>query len=135
MMKKIINKNQDALIDKYYNEDFDKRCIDNDKFNNELNESLCKMKVIQDIDCDMDINISEIIESAETIKYKRKKVIENIVFMVVSIAMLAIFTFTAVFKGMKFIIIYEMAIVTLMPFVLIPISMMEVKGGSRYVRK
>lgn len=131
MMKIKKNKNQDNLIDKYYNEDFDKKYTDDDKFYNEIDESLDKMNVIKDIDCDMDIDISEIIESAETIKNKRKRIIENIAFAIISIIIFSAFAFTAASNGMKFIVIYEITIITLIPFTLIPISMIELKGGKQ----
>lgn len=133
-MKRAKSKCRDAMIDKYYNEDFDKGCIDDAEFNKELNESLDKMKAIDDIDCKMDIDILDIIEKAEVMKDKKKKTIENTLFIVVSLSIFAIFALAAVLEGTKFIVIYQLVIVTLMPFVLIPISISKVKEGSGYDR-
>lgn len=132
---------ENAIIDKYYNETYDKELLNSQlsekelketiKFKEGLRKSKIKMDLIQDIDLSMDINIMEIIQKAENINYIKKNRWEIIGFIFLAIGILSSIAFIALYIDIKYTIYFQIGMVTFAPFALIPISKFIITKGGK----
>lgn len=129
---KDFDKNIDSLIDEFYNAGNNSVNAprDCDEFIERLELMNKALDVPENSSFDFDINISEIILKAENIKEKRRNKREFILFILVSLVILAAFTAAALILGPKSLIIFQISFLTLIPWSLIPISILRLRGGE-----
>ncbi|MFL0269711.1 hypothetical protein [Candidatus Clostridium radicumherbarum] len=86
-------------------------------------KSIEKMDILMDFDIPIEVNILEIIEKAEAIKEDKRKVkLELFGFILLCLCILLIVTAVAINLNPRLILVIEVIIYILMPFILIPIS-------------
>lgn len=132
---------ENAIIDKYYNETYDKELLNSQlsekelketiKFKESLRNSKSKMDLIHDLDLSMDINIMEIIQKAENINYIKKNRWEIIGFIFLAMGILSSIAFIALYIDIKYTIYFQIGMVTFAPFALIPISKFIITKGGK----
>ena len=81
--------------------------------------SLKKMDELNNIDFNININIRDIIESAEKIKRKRKEKIESLIFILLTSVILSSIIFTIMIGFSKIFIYIQFAFYTLSPFIVL----------------
>lgn len=82
-----------------------------------------KMDILMDYDTPIEVNILEIIEKAEAIKEDKRKVkLELFSFILLCLSILLIVTAIAINLNPRLILVIEVIIYILLPFILIPIS-------------
>lgn len=120
--EKLIN----ALIDKHYNEDYDIKLLnksnDESKFENKIDSTLEKMDLANSVDFNFDIDTLNIIQTAAQIQTKRNSFKENICFIMSSILILSLFSIVFIKFGMKFLIYFQLFLIFIMPWSLIPLA-------------
>lgn len=126
----------DALIDKHYNEAYDlnfiKRAeeenIDVEELENKINTSTAKIDLLDDINFNFNIDTLNIIAQADEIKNKRVSIKENIYFILTSIVILFLVSTVSLILGIKFLIYFEIAVISIMPWALIPLAKYSLRG-------
>mgnify|MGYP001314967053 CR=1 FL=1 len=136
--EKLIN----ALIDKHYSEDYDINLLNrlksqehvnsnNDTLDksmnvtaleNKIHGALSKMDLANSIDFNFDIDTLNIIQTAAQIQTKKNSIKENIFFLMSSILILSLFSIVFIKFGIKFLIYFQLFLVFIMPWSLIPLS-------------
>jgi len=120
--EKLIN----ALIDKHYNEDYDIKLLnksnDESKFENKIDSTLEKMDLANSVDFNFDIDTLNIIQTAAQIQTKRNSFKENICFIMSSILILSLFSIVFIKSGIKFLIYFQLFLIFIMPWSLIPLA-------------
>lgn len=120
--EKLIN----ALIDKHYNEDYDINLLnksnDEAKFENKIDSTLEKMDLANSVDFNLDIDTLNIIQTAAQIQTKKNSFKENICFIMSSILILSLFSIVFIKFGIKFLIYFQLFLIFIMPWSLIPLS-------------
>lgn len=134
---------KDTLIDKFYHEGSDDKLLESItdeeaqkemmKFGGKLEDAKEKMDSLLYIDYSMDISIMDIINEAEEINNKKKNKWETVLFLLLSTAIFSILGLLTLGLGTKFIIYFQLAIVMLTPFMLIPICKAVLTKGGKSV--
>jgi len=119
-----------SIIDSYYNELSEKDTnldTNNDSINisDKLNAVSEKLDSINDIDFDLDVNILSIIQNAEDIKVKKKNKYETLTFLLTSFVILSSLSLFVIASGFKSLIYFQVLITTLMPFIIIFMSILS----------
>jgi hypothetical protein len=131
-MKKNIREGH--LIDNYYNEASsfqESHSEDNELFKEKLEKSLEKMNALEDLDFPMDINILEIVNTAEAIKDKKKLRLESFAFIGVCLIIISAVVLLSLSVDVKIILYTEAAISALLPLTLIPIAKnIKIRGNA-----
>lgn len=126
---------ENNIIDNYYKEasySEDLTSETDELFNEKLHNSLGKMDIVDSLDFPMDINILEVINSAEAIKAKKKLRKEYLIFISVCLVIISSFIFLAFNVDIKIIIYAEVAISIFLPLTLLPIAAkVKTKGAQR----
>lgn len=132
---------ENAIIDKYYDETYDKELLNSQlseeelketiKFQESLKKSKVKMDLIHDLDLSMDVNIMEIIQKAENINCSKKNRWEIIGFIFLAIGILSSSAFIALYIDIKYIIYFQIGMISFAPFALIPISKFIITKGGK----
>jgi hypothetical protein len=132
---------KNALIDKFYNEDYDKGLLESNsdkedqkeilKFEAKLELTKEQMDSTSDLDYNLDINIMDIISEAEEINNKKKNTWETLLFTITSLVIFSVFAALTLALGTSFIIYFQVAIVMLTPFMLIPICKAVITKGGK----
>lgn len=125
---KIIN----TLIDKHYNEAYDTNVLKENKniesLENKIEVSVNKMDLLDDMDFSFDIDTLKIIEQAEQIQARKNSIEENLYFIIASVLILSIFGVVFICIGIKSVIYFEIALICIMPWSLIPLSIYGLRG-------
>lgn len=136
--EKLIN----TLIDKHYNEKYDLDLLNKSKNQEQLNlnnstldksinvtvlenkfdDALGKMDLAENIDFNFDICALNIIQQAQQIEARKNSIKENILFLMSSILILSLFSIVFVTFGIKFLIYFQLILVFIMPWSLIPLA-------------
>ena len=136
--EKLIN----TLIDKRYNEAYDinllnkarneerinendntlDKSVDLEVLENKMNSALEKIDLADNIDFNINIDTLKIIKQAEQIAAKKNSFKENIYFIITSILMLSAFSIIFLKLGVKFVIYFQLVLVFIMPWSLIPLA-------------
>jgi len=134
---------ENALMDKYYNETYDKEFLNNQLSEEELKEAIKieeylksskkKMDLINDLDFSIDINIMEIIQRAENISCGKKNRKEIIGFIFLAFGILLSITIIALYIDVKYILYLQIGMITFAPFALIPISKFIITKGGKFL--
>lgn len=130
------DKIKSCLIDEYYNEaqeTVDGSLKDSDEyteFKSKLNSTVKKMDVLNEDIFDFDIDILNIIEQGEYIKEGKKTKKEFILFILSSFIILSLYAIAIIKIGSKILIISQMLIVFLIPWIIIPISAIKRRGSE-----
>jgi len=133
-MKDNTHKEND-FIDEYYNE-LPKNSYtakeENEflEYKNKLNASLEKMDIINDGEYDLNVNILGIVNMAEEIKTKKRNKVETFCFISLSLLILLIAMFLVLSFNIKYLVYIEILIVSLFPFLLIPIAIYSKNRGD-----
>jgi hypothetical protein len=132
---------KNTLIDKFYNEDYDKGLLESNsdkeaqkeilKFEAKLELTKEQMDSISDLDYNLDINIMDIISEAEEINNKKKNTWETLLFAITSLVIFSVFAALTLALGISFIIYFQVAILMLTPFMLIPICKVVITKGGK----
>ncbi|MFL0246830.1 hypothetical protein [Candidatus Clostridium stratigraminis] len=86
-------------------------------------KALKKMDILMDFDVPIEVNILEVIAKAEAIKEDKRKVkLEILGFISLCLSILLTVTVVAINLNPRLILVIEIIIYILMPFILIPIS-------------
>ncbi|QGU95890.1 hypothetical protein GOM49_13015 [Clostridium bovifaecis] len=140
-MREDKEKIRDSIIDKFYEEDYDEGLLnlalqqsnseDITYFEKKLSLSKNKMDLISDTDFNLDINIIDIINEAEEINNKRKGRLETGMFIFVALMLFCAFGAITIFLDIRYIIYFQITMVTIAPFILIPISKAVLTKGGK----
>jgi hypothetical protein len=134
MMKCNTHREHD-FIDKYYNElpgnNFTtKEETEFMEYKNKLEASLEKMDIINDRECDLDINILEIVNMADEIKLRKRNKVENLAFIALSLLILLTGVFLVLSFNIKYLVYIEIVITSLFPFLLISLAIYSKARGD-----
>ena len=130
------DKIKNSLIDEFYNEaqeKVDKNKIYSDEyieFKSKLNSVSEKMDVLKEDIFDFDIDTLRIIEQGEYIKENKKAKSEFILFILSSTIILSLYVIAIIIVGPKILIISQILIVTLTPWIIIPILAIKKRGSE-----
>ena len=130
------DKIKNSLIDEFYNESqgkIDKSAEYTDeyrKFKSTLNSASEKMDVLNDHIFDFDIDTLSIIEQGALIRENRKGKKEFILFVLLSTIILSLCAIAIIILGFKILIITQIFIVTIIPWIIIPILGIRKKGSE-----
>ncbi len=133
---KDLEKIKDILIDDFYNEEHDE--IEDDiikdhefiEFNEKLNLLEEKLDLVENETYDFDIDTLDIIEKAESINEKRKIKKELILFSAVAAVVLFLYSAATLKLGIRFLAISQGIVVALIPWIVIPIAILNRKGSE-----
>jgi hypothetical protein len=134
MMKCNTHREHD-FIDKYYNElpgnNFTtKEETEFMEYKNKLEASLEKMDIINERECDLDINILEIVNMADEIKLRKRNKVENLAFIALSLLILLTGVFLVLSFNIKYLVYIEIVITSLFPFLLISLAIYSKARGD-----
>ncbi|MBW9148268.1 hypothetical protein K2F40_04665 [Clostridium sp. CM028] len=121
------DKIKNSLIDEFYNESHeqvDKSIEYSDEykeFKNVLNSTAKKMDVLNEDIFDFDIDTLSIIEQGECIRGNSKARKEFILFILTSFIILSVYAIATIFLGTKLLIISQIFIITIIPWIIIPV--------------
>ncbi len=122
---------EDNLIDKLYNEEYDKASAEaetDSAFNDKLLNMSEVMEALKDGPEALSISFFDIIEKAEKIKDIKKQRKENLLFLSFASSILYLFGLMAYITGEKFVIGFSIVAFALLPFSLIPLSKSAIEG-------
>ena len=119
-----------STIDSYYNELSEKDTKldytnDSIKISDKLDAVSGKLDSINDMDFNLDVNILSIIQNAEDIKVKKKNKFETLAFLLSSFIILSSLSLFVIASGFKVLIYFQVLITTLMPFIIIFMSILS----------
>jgi hypothetical protein len=130
------DKIKNSLIDAFYNEAQEEITKDEKysdeyiQFKNKLNSTFKKMDVLNEDIFDFEIDTLSIIEHGEYIKENKKAKSEFILFILSSLIILALFSIASIKLGPKVLIISQMIIVTIAPWIIIPVLSIKRRGSE-----
>ncbi|MCB2299036.1 hypothetical protein [Clostridium tagluense] len=130
------DKIKNSLIDEFYNEEQGKvdknaECSDEYRdFKSVLNSAGEKMDVLNADIFDFDIDTLSIIEQGEFIRENRKVKKEFIFFVLLSTIILSLYAIAIITLGSKILIISQMIIVSIAPWIIIPILVIKRKRSE-----
>ncbi|MBU3092829.1 hypothetical protein KPL35_12175 [Clostridium sp. CF011] len=121
------DKIKNSLIDEFYNEVQDTvfkniKYSDEDKeFKSVLNSTAKKMDVLNEDIFDFDIDTLSIIEQGVCIRGNSNARKEFILFILTSFIILSVYAIATIFLGTKLLIISQIFIITIIPWIIIPV--------------
>jgi hypothetical protein len=127
---------EDMLIDEFYEEssggldDSIKNSEGCRKYREKLEASSKKLDTLTEDVFNISIDTMSIIEQAQTLKESRKLKNESIFFIIVSAMLLALYGTIGAILGPNVILISQAVILSLAPWVMIPIIMVKRKGSE-----
>lgn len=130
------DKIKNSLIDEFYHEakgKVDKNAEYSDEyreFKSKLNLVSEKMDVVNEHVFDFDIDTLNIIVQGTNVREKRKAKKELILFVLLSTIILSFYTIAIIILGFKILIISQIFIVTIIPWIIIPILGIKRKGSG-----
>jgi hypothetical protein len=129
-------RNKNSLIDEFYNESQQKtsqntvHCEADLGFKSVLNSTAKKMDVLKEDMFDFDIDTLSIIEQGECIRENKKNKKEFILFILSSVIILSLCSIAIIKIGPKLLIISQVIIVTIVPWIIIPVLAMKRRGSE-----
>lgn len=123
---------EENIIDKYYNEEFDNKIIEDNALESvELEQKLKKLTSTIKIADDekINVNILENILKGEEIKNRKKEKWELLIFLCTCISIISIGVFTSIILPNLF-EIYLILAVIVSPIILVFISIKQIKGSE-----
>ncbi|MGH4051897.1 MAG: hypothetical protein ACREVX_11215 [Clostridium sp.] len=129
-------RNKNSLIDEFYNESQEKpsqNTVHSEadlEFKSVLNSTAKKMDILNEDMFNFDIDTLSIIEQGECIREHKKANIEFILFILSSFTMLAVYALVIIKLGPKILIISQIFIVIIAPWIIIPISFFKRRGSE-----
>ncbi|MGK0467368.1 hypothetical protein [Clostridium sp.] len=129
-------RNKNSLIDEFYNESHEKSShntvySESDlEFKSALNSAAKKIDVLKEDMFDFDIDTLNIIEKAEYIIETRKAKKEFILFILSSIIILSLCSIAVINIGPKILIISQIIIITVAPWIIIPVLALKKRGSE-----
>jgi len=130
------DKIKNSLIDEFYNEPHEKIsesivCSEADlEFKSKLKLASNKMDVLDEDIFDFHIDTLSIIEQGEQIREVRKSKKEFILFILSSIIILSLFAISIIKIGFNLLIISQIIIITIAPWIVIPALVMKKRGSE-----
>jgi hypothetical protein len=129
------DKIKNSLIDEFYNEPQVKtseRIVYSDadlEFKSKLNSTSNKMDILNEDIFHFDVDTLSIIEQGEYIRENRKSKKEFILFILSSIILLSLSSISIIKVGPNLLIISQIIIVTIAPWIVIPALVVNKRGG------
>jgi hypothetical protein len=129
-------RNKNSLIDELYNESHEKsshNTVNSEsdlEFKSVLNSTAKKMDVLKEDMFDFDIDTLNIIEKGEYITETRKAKKEFVLFILSSIIILSLCSIAIVKIGPKILIISQIIIITIAPWIIIPVLALKKRGSE-----
>ena len=130
------DKIKNSLIDEFYNEaqeelnKNEKYSDEYREFKNKLNFTVKKMDVLNEDIFDFEIDTLSIIEQGEYIKENKKAKNEFILFILSSLIILSLFAIATIKLGPKVLIVSQIIIVTIAPWIIIPVLSIKRRGSE-----
>jgi hypothetical protein len=130
------DKIKNSIIDEFYNEaqgEVDKYIEHSDEyreFKSKLNAASEKMNMVNEDKFDFDIDTLSIIEQGEYIRENSKNKKEFILFILSSTIILSLCAIAILKMGPKLLIISQIIIVTLAPWIIIPLIAIKKRGSE-----
>jgi len=127
---------KNSLIDEFYNEvpknidDKLKYSAEASEFKNKLNSTNDKVSVLNEDIFDLDIDTLSMIEQGEFIRENRKAKKEFILFILSSFIILSLYAIVIVSFGSKILIISQIVIVSIIPWVGIATLLIKKRGSE-----
>lgn len=127
------DKDFERYVDEYYNlkdknNKSNESIIDSNK--QQLFSMLDKLNIDEDKIITDDLDFMDIVLKGEKIREKRKVKIENLMFLLLAVSLIILFTSICVVIDSSIFIYVQMAIITLLPFSLIPLSYIKILRGE-----
>jgi hypothetical protein len=129
-------RNKNSLIDEFYNESQEKTSQNTVyseadlEFKSVLNSTAKKMDVLKEDIFDFDIDILSIIEQGDCIKENKRNIKEFILFILSSVIILSLCAMAVIKLGTKVLIISQIIIVAILPWIIIPLLAMRKRGSE-----
>lgn len=133
---KDFERNKNSLIDEFYNESQEnssKKTVYSEadlEFKGVLTTTAKKMDVLNEDIYDFDIDTLSIIEQGDSIKENNRNKKEFILFILSSIIILSLCAMAVIKLGTKILIISQVIIVTLAPWIIIPALTIKKRGSE-----
>ena len=130
------DKIKNSLIDEFYHEaqgKIDKKAEYSDEyreFKTKLNSVGEKMDIVNEHEFDFNIDTLNIIEQGMNIREKRKAKKELILFVLLSTIILSFYTIGIIILGFKILILSQIFIVTIVPWIIIPVLVIKRKESE-----
>jgi len=130
------NKIENSLINEFYNEEYEKvdeklKCSDEAmEFKSELNSIKTKISVLNDDIFDFNINTLSIVEKGEYLRENKKAKKEFILFILSSFIILSTYVITIIKIGPKILIISQIIIVIIIPWIGIVYMVIKRRGSE-----
>jgi len=130
------NKIENSLINEFYNEDYeemDKKLGYSDEsyeFRSKLNSASAKISVLNDDIFDLNIDILGIVEKGDYLRENKKAKKEFILFILSSFLILSIYAITIINLGVKILIISQIIIVIIIPWIGIACMAIKRRGSE-----
>lgn len=99
-----------------------------DEVEEKFNKAMEKMDVVNNAAHEIDVNTFQIIAEGESIKVRRREKKEFIMFLVLAACILFVVVSLSILVSMKIFIYLQVALITIMPFSIIPIAVIAKKG-------
>lgn len=127
---------KNSLIDEFYNETYEK--VDNSvkysddykEFKSNLISTSEKMDVLNEDIFDFDIDTLNIIKKAETLQENIKASKEFFLFIISSFIFLSLYVFAIIKIDSRILIISQIVIAIIAPWIIIPISIIRKRGSE-----
>lgn len=127
---------KNSLIDEFYNETYEKvdnstkYSVDYKEFKSNLISTSEKMDILNEEIFNCDINTLNIIEKAETLKENSKASKEFFLFIISSFICISLYVFAIIKIDSRILIISQILIAIIAPWILIPISIIRTRGSE-----
>ncbi|MGH4119619.1 hypothetical protein [Clostridium sp.] len=129
-------RNKNSLIDEFYNESQEEasqntlNCEADLEFKSVLNSTAKKMDVLNEDIFDFNIDTLSIIEQGECIRESKKNKKEFILFILSSVIILSLCSIAIIKIGPKLLIISQMFIISIVPWIIIPVLAIKKRGSE-----
>lgn len=124
------------IIDEFYKENFNREILENLEqeeldFKRSIEKMDEAMNLVESVELELDINLDKLISDGMDILDNRRNRRERILFILLSILILSLVVLISIIGGLKFILYFQVIIITLAPFIIIPIAKTAVVRGNR----
>lgn len=127
---------KNIIIDEFYKENYNREVLEDlEQEELEFKKSIEKMNkamnLAENVDLDLDINLDKLISQSMDILDNKRNIREKILFLLLSILILSLIVLISTIGGLKFILYFQVIIIILAPFIIIPIAKNAVVRGNR----
>ncbi len=135
MKMKKYEKIRNYVIDRFYGElkffDIEEEYrMQANQFEEELDNLKTKLEVIEKYGREIQVDVKDIIEKGFEIKNAKRETIETVTFSLIAMSILTLYIFVTNALGVKFLVTSQLILSILLPWVVIPFSVIAKKKGE-----